>query len=84
MPFSTTNLPEVGKRSYIDVPTLVVADNDANDAGEHAAKMTHHAFWMPPEIGDANDFHLNHGLDALAEELSHFIRGEIEKFKANR
>ena len=38
-------------------------------AGESAARRTGQRWWMPKEPGDANDFHNEHGLTALAAEL---------------
>ncbi len=62
--FSAHNLSRVARRG------IVVADHDAKSgAGEAAARRTGLPFWLPPEPGDANDFHQEHGLDALAEQF---------------
>jgi len=60
--FSAGNLSKVSG-SY------VIADNDASEAGQRAAEKAGLPWWMPPWIGDANDFHLKHGLPALAAAL---------------
>ena len=62
--FSASNLAKVARRG------IVVADHDEKSgAGEKAARATGLRWWMPPEPGDANDFHQAHGVEALAEEL---------------
>lgn len=48
---------------------FVIADNDASGTGERYAVQTGLPYWMPPEKGDANDFHQAHGLSALAGHL---------------
>lgn len=47
----------------------VIADNDESGTGEEVALRTKLPYWMPPETGDANDYHQKHGLKALAGEL---------------
>lgn len=51
---------------------FVVADNDSHrtNAGEEAAKKTGLPYWMPPNPGDANDYHMTEGLEALAAGLA--------------
>ena len=49
--------------------SFVVADNDESGTGEKYALKTGLPYWMPPEIGDANDHHRQHGLPALADAL---------------
>ena len=62
--FSAHNLSRVAKRG------IVVADRDAKSgAGERAARQTGLPYWLPPEPGDANDFHLQHGVNGLAGQL---------------
>lgn len=63
---AAANMPPIRK-------SFVVADNDKSGAGERAAKKTGLKYWLPPELGDANDFHQRHGIDALADELWRFI-----------
>ena len=64
--FSAHNLARVARERG----SIVVADHDAESkAGERAAKKTGLPCWLPPEPGDANDFHQAHGVDALAEQL---------------
>ena len=48
-------------------------------AGEKYAVKTGLPYWVPPEPGDANDYHLAHGVKALADEL----RGMIQRGSAN-
>ena len=62
--FMASNLPKV-----TNVPGYVVADYDKHGVGEKYAKKTGLFWWMPPEVGDANDFHQRYGVEALAEEL---------------
>ena len=64
--FSAANLKPVSERTG----DFVVADNDESNAGRLWAERTGLPYWMPPEIGDANDFHMRHGLRALAEALN--------------
>ena len=47
----------------------VIADNDESGTGEKYALKTGLPYWMPPEPGDANDFHQAHGIEALADAL---------------
>lgn len=53
----------------------VIVDHDESRAGEDAlrrSKARHH--WMPPQAGDANDFMLRFGPDALANALRPVVR----------
>ena len=44
-------------------------------AGEKAAKASRLPWWQPPKAGDdANDHHILHGLDSLADELLRLIK----------
>ncbi len=62
--FSASNLAKAARRG------IVIADHDEKSgAGEKAARATGLDWWMPPEPGDANDFHQAHGVEALADEL---------------
>lgn len=63
--FSAGNIPAVVNKTR----AFVVADNDASGTGERYARKAGVPYWMPPEVGDANDFFLAHGVDALAKEL---------------
>ena len=47
----------------------VVADNDESGAGLRYALETRAPYWVPPERGDANDYHQAHGAERLAREL---------------
>ena len=49
-------------------------------AGERYAKQTGLPYWMPPEPGDANDFHQRHGVEALADALRGVLKwtGRVE------
>ena len=63
--FSAHNMSEVAHGGG-----YVVADHDENVVGQAAAFKTSLPYWMPPEPGsDANDYHRQHGIEALAEEL---------------
>lgn len=72
--FSAGNLPVVSRRGDI-----VVADHDPSGAGEAYAKRTGCAYWLPPEPGDANDYHLEHGLEALTAALRPLLAGRPDK-----
>ena len=62
------------RHSRGDVRALIVADNDASEAGEIAAKKTGRPYWMPPVIGtDANDFHRAVGLTATTTALRRLL-----------
>ena len=72
--FSAGNLPVAA--SYDWWPAgYVIADHDASGTGEKYARQTGLPYWMPPEIGDANDFHQARGLDALADALRRGLYG---------
>ena len=63
--FSASNLSRVARRG------IVVADRDEESrTGENAARQTGLRYWLPPESGDANDFHRSYGVRALAKQLS--------------
>ena len=64
--FSAQNLAHVAKRGF------VVADHDRSGAGMKAAVRTGLPYWMPPMEGDANDYHLDAGINTLANELRNF------------
>ena len=61
LPFDTT-CPQCGR-------------SVAPPAGEKYARQTGLPFWMPPEQGDANDFHQTYGVKALADELRKVLHG---------
>ena len=64
---------------------LIIADNDKNGVGVKYAKKTPCAHWTPPQLGDANDFHTTHGLDALVDELRQFLlRISVSNRRATR
>ena len=69
--FSDHNLAHVAQRGGI-----VIADHDASGAGEHAARKAGVRWWMPPELGDANDYHQRYGAEALAEQLRRLMTHE--------
>jgi len=63
--FSASNLMTVAAH----VGEFVVADHDESDTGRIYAEKTGLPYWMPPEIGDANDYYRKHGARALADCL---------------
>lgn len=66
--FSAGNLASVAR---LYTRALVVADNDASQAGETAARKSGLRWVMPPAVGmDANDLHQKEGLPALKALLS--------------
>lgn len=68
--FSASNMAHVAR-----IGTFVVADHDASQTGEKFAVKTGLPWWMPPELGDANDYMQRHGVRALAKELNELRRG---------
>ena len=68
--FSAANLAHVATPTERGPrPRYVITDNDENGTGEKYAKKTGHPYWLPPEPGDANDYHQAHGLETLAEGI---------------
>ena len=71
--FSALNLARAARRG------IVIADHDEKSgAGEKAARATGLRWWMPPEPGDANDFHQKYGLKVLADELRRVLVGPAQ------
>ena len=71
--FSASNLARAARRG------IVIADHDEKSgAGEKAARATGLRWWMPPEPGDANDFHQKYGLKVLADELRRVLVGPAQ------
>ena len=67
--FSAGTLARVARHGY------VIADNDASEAGEKAARETGLPWWMPPKVGmDANDWHMSQGVSALADGITRLYR----------
>lgn len=65
--FSAANLAHVA--GLLKGKRYIVADHDESGTGERYAAKARIPFWMPPTLGDANDFHQSEGLRALALEL---------------
>ena len=77
--FNASNLPEVaralmarmvsGKLNSCSGPLVIAADNDENGTGQEyaieAARAVGGLVAIPPEIGDWNDIHTRHGLQAV-------------------
>ena len=59
-------------------PDRLIVDNDKSGTGAKYARASGCRWWMPPEIGDANDFMLKYGIEAVVKELQAFIRKEGE------
>lgn len=64
--FSAGNL-ECVAREFCDA--IVAADHDASGVGERTAKATGKRWIMPPEVGDFNDVHVQHGLVCVVQML---------------
>lgn len=64
--FSAANIAHVAQQ----MGDYVIADHDSNGVGRKYAERSGLPWWMPPEEGDANDFHVKRGLSALAQELN--------------
>lgn len=63
--FSAGNLVQVA--SQLQGRRFVIADNDKSGTGERSAIDTGLPWAMPPQVGmDANDYHQEHGVRALA------------------
>lgn len=59
----------------LDARAFVIADNDKSGAGERAAERSGRPWWMPPDVGtDANDYHLEYGIEALVQAVRELIR----------
>ena len=56
----------------------IVADNDTSGVGEKYADSTGLSWWMPPMVGDANDYHQFAGLRALAQAILELRRSETQ------
>ena len=68
--FSAGNLGNVANpRGDSPRSRYVIADNDESGTGQRYAEKTGLPYWMPPESGDANDWHQKHGIEALADAL---------------
>lgn len=64
--FSDSNMAHVA--SMLKGPAFVIADNDASQAGEKAARKTGFPWAMSDQVGeDANDLHQRAGLAALCK-----------------
>ena len=75
--FSAPNLSRVARGRGI-----VVADHDEESrTGENAARQTGLRYWLPPESGDANDFHQACGVRALADELRGVLVRTVRKVR---
>ncbi len=64
--FSAANIVKVAQ----EFDAYVIADHDENGTGQRYAEKTGLPWWMPPDIGDANDYHQNCGVRALAEAIN--------------
>ncbi len=72
--FSAGNLKTVANK--LKGRRFVVADHDESGTGEREALATGLPWCMPPDAGDdANDFHLKHGVRALAEMMREMVIG---------
>ena len=74
--FSANNLTKVALDPALeDYNVLVIGDNDTSGVGLKAAKESGRPYWIPPEKGDANDYHQRHGLTSLDREIRIFLQG---------
>ena len=72
--FSAGNLATVGEDALArGLDVRVVADRDQSGTGGRAAAAVGAPYWLPPEPGDANDWHAARGLPALADALRDWI-----------
>ena len=70
--FSAGNMEAMAKAAGTG---FVIADNDASETGEKAAKATGLPFFMPPVIGnDFNDLHKACGTFAASQTLRRFMQ----------
>jgi len=64
--FSAGNMVRIAR----ELPSgFCVADNDESGVGERMAKQIGWPYWMPPEFGDANDYHQKVGLFKFSQSL---------------
>lgn len=66
--FSAANLAYVA--GMIKGRRYVIADHDESGTGEKYARKTELPWWMPPSYGDANDYHQQSGIRALAVAMN--------------
>lgn len=77
--FSAANVAHVASR----LGKYVVADHDKPNprtgerAGEKYAQQSGLPYWVPDQLGDANDHHQKHGLRSLAVALNDLRRGGV-------
>ena len=62
--FSAANIAAVARERDV-----IIADHDLHGTGEKWAQRTNCKWWMPSDLGDANDMHLQKGLTYLIDEL---------------
>ena len=75
---SAGNIAKVAKEAWLwHQDAYVVADNDKSGTGARYAEQTNLPWVMPPIIGDANDWHMAHGIDGLASLLRSILRTDI-------
>lgn len=70
--FSAANLAHVAQ--LLKGRRYIIADHDKSGTGETYARKAGVSWWMPPVIGDANDFHMSAGVFALAKALNSLRR----------
>lgn len=69
--FSAGNLERMANRG------VIIADNDASQAGERAAQKTGLPYFLPPVTGqDFNDMHRERGTFAAGMELRNFLNAK--------
>jgi putative DNA primase/helicase len=71
--FSAGNLPDVARMLKAQGYSVVVAGDNGNAGrakGDEAARAVGGTAVYPPELGDWNDYHQKHGLDALRKALA--------------
>lgn len=77
--FSAANVAHVAER----IGSFVIADHDESGTGQRYAEKTGLPWWMPPEPGDANDWHQARGIRALADAIRE-LRGSRPRVEAVR
>ena len=76
------------KSLYPSLKLNYAADHDKSGIGEEKARKAAEQYggtvWLPPELGDWNDYHQRHGLDAVKQSYSQNVKHDTtsRRFRA--
>jgi len=85
--FNAGNLKAVAetlRARFPNVNVCIAADNDESETGQKKAREAGGEVHIPPEAGDWNDYHLNHGLEAVKKLLTEQKPVGLARFTINR